>query len=161
MGYIRHHAIVVVSYNDALIEAAHAQANDVGCEVTEIVGPTVNGFRSFMIAPDGSKEGWGDSHDGDARRNAWVEWANKQRYEDGSSSLTWSEIVVGDDDGDSHVVRHTYQPAEETHEDERKRIMRRLVELDALTARDHDETEIELDQMRGAPTGRPRAGSGA
>jgi hypothetical protein len=52
-------------------------------------------------------------------------------------------------------------PREKSADAERLAVMRRLVELDALTNRVHDETEIELDQMRGAPTGPQRAGSGA
>jgi hypothetical protein len=52
-------------------------------------------------------------------------------------------------------------PTREQLDTERRALMARLVELDALTARNHDETEIELDQMRGAPTGPQRAGSGA
>jgi hypothetical protein len=78
MGYIKHHAIVVTSWNDALIVEAHAKAVEYCRLVTPLSETGVNGYRSFLIAPDGSKEGWGDSDLGDAEREAFIRWAEGQ-----------------------------------------------------------------------------------
>lgn len=104
MGYIRHNAIIVTSWDDEKIELAHAMAKTLGNVVTDIVGPTTNGYCTFTIVPDGSKEGWARSHEGDDARESFRVWLNKQRYEDGSTSLEWVEVAYGNDDRRGVVV---------------------------------------------------------
>lgn len=106
MGYMSHHAIVVTSYNEELIIKAHKFAKKFCTTVTEITPPSINGYRSFMVAPDGSKEGWEESEQGNLDRDNFIEWLNKQQYEDGSSALKWVEVMFGDDDGRALLVRH-------------------------------------------------------
>ena len=106
MGYMAHHAIVVTSYNKKLIIKAHTFAKKFCTNVTEITSPAMNSYRSFMVAPDGSKEGWEESDQGNRDRNNFIEWLNKQKYEDGSSALKWVEVMFGDDDDRASLVRH-------------------------------------------------------
>jgi hypothetical protein len=112
MGYIRHHAIIVTSGIDELIEAAHEQAR--ACFTAEQVSPIaespVNGYRSFFVAPDGSKEGWEASAMGDGQRDEFVGWLNRQRYGDGSTSLRWVEVQYGDDNDETKIVRDSDAP---------------------------------------------------
>jgi hypothetical protein len=108
MSHPRHHAIVVTSWDEELIGRAHAYALECCRHVTPIVGSAVNRYSSFLIAPDGSKEGWADSELGDARRAAFVRWADAQRYEDGSSSLEWCEVAYGSDDSTARITRHAW-----------------------------------------------------
>ena len=112
MGYIKHHAIVVTSWNDKFIEAAHAKAVEFCRSVTDLTEPAVNGQRSFLVAPDGSKEGWTESDHGDATRALFMRWLDEQRYDDGSTSLAWAEVVIGADDNEAHVERHAWSSAE-------------------------------------------------
>lgn len=108
MGYMRHHTIVVTSWDDELAITAHAQAEEVftetACVVSALTPPATNGFRSFFVAPDGSKEGWTASNEGDEARSVFVEWMDSQRYSDGSTSLDWVEVQFGDDDGETVVI---------------------------------------------------------
>lgn len=104
MGYMRHHAIVVTSFDKKKIAAAHKQAERLGAHVSNVVEGAVNGYFSFLIAPDGSKEGWGESDDGDQQRESMKEWLCKQEFEDGSSVLDWVEVMFGDDDGEVEIV---------------------------------------------------------
>lgn len=108
MGYVKHHAIVVSSWDDRLLTRAHAKAVELRCSVTPIVKGAVNGEQSFLIAPDGSKEGWDHSTIGDAQRDAFVQWADDQRHDDGSTSLAWVEVAFGSDDRDASVTRHAW-----------------------------------------------------
>ena len=116
MGYMRHHAIVVSSCDDRLIEAAHKEAAAIGLDVTNIVGPVVNGYRSFCVVPDGSKEGWSASDEGDANRAAFIEWCREQAFDDGSSLLEWVEVQFADDYletavlADSDEARRQFSP---------------------------------------------------
>lgn len=104
MGYMRHHAIVVSSWNKELLEQAHDQAMTLCASVTEITKETVNGYSSFLVAPDGSKEGWDASDEGDVARAKLVKWLDEQRYDDDSTSLDWVEVQFADDDMHSHIV---------------------------------------------------------
>jgi hypothetical protein len=113
MGYIKHDAIVVVSCKDELLEAAHAKAKDLDLVVTDIGARVVNFYRSFLICPDGSKEGWDRSDDGDAAREAFLQWCREQRYEDGSNSLDWVHVRFGGDDAETEVRSEREEQARE------------------------------------------------
>ena len=104
MGYMRHHAIVVTSGIEDLIKEAHAKARDLRCSISELVASPVNAYWSFLIAPDGSNEGWGESDVGDAQRKAWTGWARSKAYVDGSSSLGWVEVMYHDERKEVAIV---------------------------------------------------------
>lgn len=107
MGYMRHHAIVVTSWKKELIQEAHDKAKEIfNGTATEILQSTMNGYLSFFIATDGSKEGWNDSNLGDLRRKRFINWCKKQVHEDGSSSLNWAELFYGDDEDKARIVNH-------------------------------------------------------
>lgn len=108
MGYMCHHAIIVSSWDESMASSAHAKAVEIfGSErVTPMLPAVVNFYRTFLIGPDGSKEGWEASDQGDAQRDAYVEWLDSQAYEDGSTALKWAEVQFGDDEGDNLVTRH-------------------------------------------------------
>ena len=68
MGYNVEHAIVVTSWDNKLLAKAHKKANEIFPEVSERVPHITNGGASFLVPPDGSKEGWEESDAGDVRR---------------------------------------------------------------------------------------------
>jgi hypothetical protein len=115
MGYMRHHAIIVTNWNSEesphpmkdtpTIEDAHRQAQECGLVTSPISPPATNGYRTFLVFPDGSKEGWETSDEGDAARDAFVAWLEKSRYDDGSTPFDWAEVQYGDEDGHQYVVR--------------------------------------------------------
>jgi hypothetical protein len=107
MGWIRHHGIVVTSWDKTAIDKAHEQAKAMfpPDTVTNLARAPLNGYQSFLVAPDGSKENWADSDLGDERREAFVRWLNEHAYEDGSSSLHWIEYEHDTDNGQARVVR--------------------------------------------------------
>lgn len=108
MGYMRHHAIVVTSWDKEALTKAHAQAQKMfdpvsaacvskgSSVVSAVVDAGLNGYRSFLIAPDGSKEGWPESDAYDLARAEFVKWLNAQRHEDGSTLLQFAEVFFGD-----------------------------------------------------------------
>lgn len=107
MGYIRHHAIAITSWNDKLIKMAHEKAIQIfNDRVSNILMDNINGYKSFFIAPDGSKEGWSESDTGDAQRKMFIDWVNKQAYDDGSNSLSFCVFFYGDDKKLSSIEAH-------------------------------------------------------
>lgn len=69
MGYIRNHAIIVTgrSSDDHYQKAFRLAESIFGPLSNTTIG--VNNTQSFLIPPDGSKEGWSVSDIGDDRRN--------------------------------------------------------------------------------------------
>ena len=107
MGYIKHHGIAVTSSIDELIKEAHTQAKSIfKYRTSEILNSETNGYKSFFIAPDGSKEGWGESNNGNDKRETFVKWVNEKAYEDGSNSISFCEFFYGEDNGYSEVENH-------------------------------------------------------
>ncbi len=106
MGYMRHHAIVVTScFEDKILEVHGAARFLFKGNVTSITGPVINGYRSFMVAPDGSKEDWSESEEGNTKRDEFIAYMKTFCYEDGSSPLDWAEVQFGDGDGDNKILR--------------------------------------------------------
>jgi hypothetical protein len=107
MGFIRHHTIVVTTFNEALLVQAHQQAVAIFGEdcVSGITGEYMNGYASFFVAPDGGNE-WRDrSNRCDEERDDFIEWLDAQRYEDGSTDLDWIEVEFGGDGGSAQITR--------------------------------------------------------
>lgn len=103
MGYMRHHAIVVTSYNVVHLEKAHTMANELfGTLVTPVTPSLINQYSTFFVAPDGSKEGWDESDRFDLLREQYTEWLNRQRF-----SVRWAVVQYGDDENETKIVAHS------------------------------------------------------
>ena len=81
--------------------------------VSELIETHLNNIMSFFISPDGSNEGWEASDKGDDNRDAFIEWLESLRYDDGSSPLAWAEVQYGDSDGVTKVVRDSDEKSRE------------------------------------------------
>lgn len=111
MGTFNHHSIVITSWNEETIHKAHTICKNIVSEnfnelrevklVSEVVGSAANGYCSFFIAPDGSKEGWETSQEGDTMRNEICE----ALYELG---VDFVEVQFSPDYNNSSVVRDSY-----------------------------------------------------
>lgn len=117
MGYICHNAIVVTGSADHVERAwhhAHAMLSDLqdGFDPLPMgmlspLGETVvNGTKSFSIWPDGSKEGWSTSDEGDAFRQDFID------YLDGAHDLyvAWCEVRFGDEADMNGMLRCSGEP---------------------------------------------------
>lgn len=104
MGYMRHHAMVVTSDDEALLNQAHAKATEIFPHVTAITPEEINGYRSFFIPPDGSKEGWNESVEGDRRRDQFKDYLRALYHPDKSTLAEWCEVQYADDNNEAKVV---------------------------------------------------------
>lgn len=99
MGYIRHQGIIATGTDCLSIGGRHdtAIAREKAIELelpcSDIVRGTTNGYTSFLIAPDGSKEGWAESTKQEARRMEWIAWVRKE-----CPCLDWACVSFGGDD---------------------------------------------------------------
>lgn len=103
MGYIRHEAIVVISFRKEDTQKAKEFADSLKLDTTEII-TTINGYCTFLIAPDGSKEGWEESNKHEQARKDFCSWAEKQ-YENGVY-FDYAYISFGGDDPHCRVIQH-------------------------------------------------------
>lgn len=97
MGHHVHHAILVTSSDCESIERAWQRAKETGAVVSDISDAKANGFRSFAVFPDGSKEGWQASDDGDAQRKQIVQYLRERDFD-------WIEVAFGGDYAEGRVV---------------------------------------------------------
>lgn len=74
-----------------------------GSRVSDVVASKGNIYKSFFIASNGSKEGWGDNDIGDTSRTTFIKWIEGQAYSDGSNSISYCEIAYGIDDEDVNI----------------------------------------------------------
>lgn len=121
MGYTVHNVIVVTGREPYLSEAHRRAVECVNAQfstqpsgiptdeqgrsfmVTDTLTCGVNGNGSFMLAPDGSKEGWDASARGDLVRQAL------RMYLEAQDRLDWVEVEFGGDlEGPASVVQDGY-----------------------------------------------------
>jgi hypothetical protein len=114
MGYMVHHTIIVtgdgreswMEPGRATIEDAHAFAvacagrHDGVCGVSALIDTSTNGYRSFMVAPDGSKDGWNTSDKGNNTRAEIVAWLRT------IGGFDFAEVQFGDEEGDNRLLAH-------------------------------------------------------
>ena len=106
MGYIAHDA-VIVTVSDYVygremdprpkLEAFRASLPEEWRPL--IIGPVpslTNGYDTYVFLPDGSKEGWDTSDQGDKYREEFLAIFSP-RYDDGSSPFDWVELTYGGD----------------------------------------------------------------
>lgn len=116
MGYMKHDTVIVVVSDYAYdkpgwmpdVEAFKQTLPEEWQHL--IVGPVravVNGYDTYIFLPDGSKEGWGTSDDGDKYRAAFADLFSVG-YGDKSSPFDVTVVRHGGDDEDETSARHVY-----------------------------------------------------
>lgn len=105
MGYMKHHSIIVTTYDKDKITYARKRAiRDFGRLVTPIRESAINHWYSFAILPDCSKEGWAESNMFDDARGRFHGWLIKNRYEDGSSPFDAVEVWFDEENNSGSEV---------------------------------------------------------
>ncbi len=102
MGYIKHHSIIVTGWDEKKMLKAQNKAVKLFTKhlgepqlISSLVTSNTNGQVTFFIAPDGSKEGWETSNNGDTARCEFIDYLNtKQPY------LDYVELKFGGDETD-------------------------------------------------------------
>lgn len=105
MGHILHHAIIVTGWDIGYFNVACDKAKELGMSVISQDGVGVNGFKTFLVCPDGSKEGWAESDLGDSQRMEFRKWLHTNKA---SLGLEWAEMLYGDDNGGASIVESAW-----------------------------------------------------
>jgi hypothetical protein len=107
MGYIKHNAIIVTSFDLDQIKQCHKNAIDIFFDdhlkaaplVSDILEGVINNQYSIFIAPDGSKEGWPESDEHDLKRESFIDWIKKN-----DMYVDYIEVRFGGDDYENEIV---------------------------------------------------------
>ncbi len=94
-----HHTIVVCGVCFGIkkmidIKSVHKKAKTIFPYVSPLSPKGVNGYQSFFIPPDGSKERWDASDEGNRRRDEFIKWLKSRK-----ALVDWVEVQFGDDKG--------------------------------------------------------------
>ena len=109
MGYINHHAIVCTAWDKKSILSLHEKAKEIfGQQVSELIRSPINGYVSFFVAPDGSKEGWEESDIGNKRREDFLKWCTED-----NGFYDAVEIYYGGDEPDLNGIKHYFEHYED------------------------------------------------
>jgi len=109
MGYHVHHAVLVSSWFRPDIEKARQFANvDLRMQTTAIATSDFNGLYTFVVTPDGSKEGWEASNIADAAREALAQWLS----DSSNGNFKWALVEYGDEAGKPAQVLSSSQYAD-------------------------------------------------
>ena len=100
MGYIRHNAIIATAFQKEAVAALTEYARGLGAEVL-VGGEVTNGYMTVCITPDGSKEGWEESNEGNERRAKIKHWM-RERAE--KLYFEWCEVAYGNDDSKAEIT---------------------------------------------------------
>ncbi len=112
MGTIKHHAIIVTGFDKEAINTVRNKAvelftienydiSDHSNLISNIVFG-MNGYMSFFIGPDGSKEGWNDSDFCDNARIEFTKWMDDQK----ETYCDYIEINFGGDNNNNRVIKY-------------------------------------------------------
>lgn len=119
MGYVRHTAIIVTSYDydtavaAALIIKTLGNAERQALHMSNLIPPIVNDYWTLLVAPEGSKLGWPEADKAAEARDRVIAWLREQ------DGLSWVEVHYGSDDNNAWIGRHAYDqqhPEERTEE---------------------------------------------
>ena len=97
MGYFKHEYLIVSGCDSrGEVKKVYTKAVEIFGDLTTSmsVGAT-NGYQSFMIGTDGSKEGWDTSNEYDKKREEFVAFLKE--------SKTWVDLISVIDDEEDGV----------------------------------------------------------
>jgi uncharacterized phage infection (PIP) family protein YhgE len=105
MGLIQHKVLIVTGYDvNYFGEGMHfdnalKKAKSLFPELmSNVIKSEINEYQTFMIAPDGSKEGWTLSDETDKKLDEMVAYLRTTacKFHDGSSCLNWFLASYGE-----------------------------------------------------------------
>ena len=96
MGVINHDCIIATTWCKESMERLIASAKNWGIEPLIVTPPNQFGYLTALLPPDGSKEGWSDSNNGDTMRNSFIFLLETFNYEDDSNPFSWVEVSYGE-----------------------------------------------------------------
>ena len=104
MGEIKHHAIIVTGHSSLQMKKVHKRAKSIFGELASSICNQNGSYKSFLIAPDGGKEGRDRSNDGDRKREEFLRWLSDKIWVE-NFYVNYCVVVYGCDAQDSWIEK--------------------------------------------------------
>jgi hypothetical protein len=95
----KHNSVIVTCdlyEKDKFVQVLDKASDLFGSLVTQYVHTKLNGYLSFFVATDGSKEGWPEAEEADTKRKALCDFIDTFAYADGSSPFWYVDVAYGE-----------------------------------------------------------------
>jgi len=99
MGVMNHNVVIATTWSADRAKELQKWIDGLSNHERKLIvrtGSWANGYCTFIVAPDGSKEGWDTSDEGDALRERFIARLSTDNYEDDSSPWSWVEVGFGE-----------------------------------------------------------------
>jgi len=100
MGVINHDAVLATTWDDKAVDKFRAWLDKrVPEDLKDLfhIGPVVtNSYQTVVMMPDGSKEGWDASEEGNRVRDDFIAFIGKDDPDRGYCPWTWVEVSYGE-----------------------------------------------------------------
>ena len=97
MGIMQHHTVVATTWSEEEFERVQSWCLQQPSEFFAFQSkPAMNHYQAIVLLPDGSKEGWTDSEEGDQRRQQFLAVLREADNDDGSNPWAWVEVTFGE-----------------------------------------------------------------
>lgn len=114
MKNIKHHSIIItvkdfkmaekIKNEVAFLYKKNMEAKNGFELISPIIPGLINNYYSFFISPDGSKEGYDLSDDGDKIREKTIQLLNRYLSMDPTLELNYVELFYGDEDNAPQIL---------------------------------------------------------
>lgn len=102
MGYIKHEGMMFTAIDEKYLKPVHDKALElfgIPLCVSDISKPVTNGYVSFAIFPDGSKEGWDTSNYVEMCRKELIKFIRHEHCH-----VSWILFVLSDEQGMQRII---------------------------------------------------------
>ena len=96
MGVMNHNAVIATTWKKEEVERIKKFAEFNNSALFLFSNEVTNGYVTVVLVPDGSKEGWEESDDGNDLRKRFIEKLEQANYDDGTNPWDWIEVGFGE-----------------------------------------------------------------
>ena len=96
MGTMNHNAVIATTWDGKEVERIKKFTELNNSALFLFSNEVTNGYITVVLVPDGSKEGWEESDDGDDLRERFIKKLEQANYDDGSNPWDWIEVGFGE-----------------------------------------------------------------
>ena len=97
MSHVVHSAILVTGMIESHLTMAYNEAKRLGLHIIGPSDPMINGYRTFIVQSNGSKDGWEEGDEDQVMRDRFEQWLITQTLPDSPVVLEWCRISYGYD----------------------------------------------------------------
>jgi len=99
MGIVNNECVVATTWDDKAVHSIRQWIKEQTPDhqtLFAVLPSLVNGYQTIILAPDGSKKGWGTAKEGELLRDSFIKKLQEFDYEDDSNPFAFVEVGYGE-----------------------------------------------------------------